>query len=132
MRERPLILLIDDEEIFLEIASTKLQEDGFDTLITHAAEEALRRAEELQPDLVLSDIYMPPGPNGWELALQLRHNPKTRDIPIAFFSSLRDPWMEVSQEAREAIRKELAGIQIFSKMDDVDRLGAVILPLIKK
>ena len=61
MREHPLILLIDDEDNFLEIASVKLQANGFETIIVHTVPEALSKAEELLPDVILSDIYMPPG-----------------------------------------------------------------------
>lgn len=119
MRDHPLVLLIDDEEVFLEIASMKLKEDGFEIVITHSVHEAITKAEQLQPDLILSDIYMPPGPNGWDLALALKRNPRTKHIKIAFFSSLRDPSMELTQSNRAIVMKELKGIPVFSKMDDV-------------
>jgi CheY-like chemotaxis protein len=127
MRERPLILLIDDE-VFLEIASVKLLSDGFEVKITRSVSEALEKAEEFQADLVLSDIYMPPGPNGWEFALALRRNPKTKQIKIAFFSSLRDPAMEFPQSTRAIILSELKDIPIFSKMNDVEYWTNKLLP----
>jgi len=129
MREKPLILLIDDEEIFLEIASVKLNAEGFETVITHEVSEALAKAEELQPDLVLSDIYMPPGPNGWDLALALRRNQKTRNIKLAFFTSLRDPLLEL-QADRERVVAEIGRVTFFSKSDDVDTLASGIRALV--
>ena len=122
MRDHPLILLIDDEEEFLEIASIKLMAEGFETVITHTVSEALSRAEELQPDLILSDVYMPPGPSGWELALAVKHNPKLKDVRFALFTSLRDPMTELAPGERAKMMIELKGIPIFSKIDDVAEL----------
>src|ERR1700734_4141988 len=117
MRDHPLVLLIDDEEIFLEIASMKLREDGFEVEITHTVTEALAKAEESLPDLILSDIYMPPGPNGWEFALAVRRDPKLKNTKFAFFSSLRDPQAEIPQAYRAELMSKLSDIAFFSKTD---------------
>ncbi len=117
MREHPLVLLIDDEEDFLEIASVQLRSEGFDTVITRSVDEALTKAEELLPDLILSDIYMPPGPSGWEFAMAVRRNPKIQRIQFAFFTSLRDPMAEIPQAERARLAEELAGVVFFSKLD---------------
>ena len=129
MREKPLVLLVDDEMIFLEIASVKLQGRGFETILTQDVRDAILKAETLLPDLVLSDIYMAPGPSGWDLALELRRNPKTHEIKIAFFTSLRDPWMELKQKKEEVVA-ELGKITFFSKMDDVEVLADRVISLI--
>ncbi len=118
-----LILLVDDEEEFLEIASLKLKGKGFETMTTTDGRIALAKAEELQPALVLSDIFMVPGPSGWELALELHRNPKTRAIKLAFFTSLRNPWAEIPVEARDKVAAELGHPVFLSKVDDVERLG---------
>lgn len=122
MREEPLVLIVDDEAVFLEIASKKLQADGFATALAEDARDALAKAEALLPDLVLSDIYMPPGPSGWELAIELHRNPKTREIKFAFFTSLRDPWMEFGG-SRARVTAELGNVTFLSKNDDVPLLG---------
>jgi len=131
MREKPLVLLVDDEEVFLEIASVQLTSKGFETQIAKDVEEALQKAEELLPDLVLSDIYMPPGPNGWDLAFELHQNPKTREVRIAFFTSLRDPWSELVTNRRQLLG-ELRNITFLSKTDDVDLLAERVGELIGK
>jgi CheY-like chemotaxis protein len=130
MRDHPLILLIDDEEDFLEIASVKLQADGFETIITHTISEALSKAEELLPDLILSDIYMPPGPSGWELALEVHRNPRLRSVKFAFFSSLRDPMADVDQSVRVRVMTELKGIPVLSKIDDIEELDKRVKALL--
>lgn len=124
------MLLLDDEEVFLEIASMKLREGGFAVEVSHTVTEALAKAEELLPDLILSDIYMPPGPNGWELALAVRRDPKLKDIKFAFFTSLRDPAMELAQADRARIMNELRGVVFFNKTD-IAGLSAGISEIIK-
>jgi CheY-like chemotaxis protein len=132
MRDQPLILLVDDEDEFLEIASLKLKGKGFETVTTNDGRVALVKAEELQPDLVLSDIYMVPGPNGWEVALALHRNPKTRGIKLAFFTSLRDPWVEIPHEARDKVAAELGHPVFLSKIDDVEQLPARVNEIISQ
>jgi CheY-like chemotaxis protein len=123
VRTQPLVLIVDDETDFLEIASRKLAGSGLETFVTTDGYEAIAKAEELQPDLVLSDVYMIPGPNGWELALELHRNPRTRNIKLVFFTTLSDPWTEIPIEARLAISKELGTVTVFSKVSDVETLG---------
>jgi len=131
MREKPLVLLVDDEEMFLEIASVQLQSGGFDVQLARGANEAARKAEEITPDLVLADIYMPPGPNGWDLAIELHRNPKTREVRVAFFTSLSDPWSELVNNRRQLLG-ELSSITFLSKTDDVAVLAQRVAELIGK
>jgi len=130
MRERPLVLLVDDEEVFLEIASMSLQAGGFETATVCGSEHALQKVEELLPDMVLSDIYMAPGPSGWDLALDLRHDPRTRDIKFAFFTSLRDPWLEFESDKKRMVA-ELGSVTFFSKIDDVGDLAKDVSRLLE-
>jgi len=122
MRERTLVLLVDDEEIFLEIAAMQLRASGFDAEIARGFAEGLSKAESLQPDVILSDIYMPPGPSGWDLAFALYKNPATRDIKFAFFTSLRDPWSELAENQRAIAKAQFSQIRFFSKTGDLDEL----------
>jgi len=131
MRKRPLILLVDDEESFLEIASIKLKAYGFDTVPASGAHEGMRQAEALLPDFVLSDIFMPPGPSGWELALALRKHPKTSNIKFAFFTSVRDPWLELERDPHE-VAAELGTVIFLDKDKDLSTLGERIKSLLKE
>ena len=123
MRPQPLVLLVDDEEQFLEIASLKLRPLGFEIAAANGGREAFEKAAELRPDLVLSDVYMSPGPNGWELALELRRDPRTRDIKLAFFTSLSDPWREIPPGERRAVASELGPVAVLSKTADIECLA---------
>ncbi|MEK7630285.1 MAG: response regulator [Patescibacteria group bacterium] len=90
MENKPIILLVDDEENFLEVASVKLRSGGFEVVTANNAIDAISKAEEFQPDLILSDVNMPPGISGLELENALRKNPKTSELKIAFLTVLHD------------------------------------------
>jgi hypothetical protein len=78
----------------------------------------------------LSDIYMPPGPNGWQFALAVRKDPRIKDIKFAFFTSLRDPTMELKPSERSQVLSELKDVPFFSKIDDVDVLDKKVRSLL--
>ena len=130
MREKPLILLVDDDPDFLEIVSLKLRSSGFDAEVAHNAVESLRRTEELQPDLILMDIHMP-GSTGTDAALAVKQNPKTKDIHIAFLSSLNDPWPAMKGE-KDRISGELGMDAFLSKTDDLNDLVRQIREILAK
>ena len=118
MREKPLILLVDDEESFLEIMSAKLDASGYDTARAHSEAEALIEVERLMPDMVLMDIHVP-GPTATDAALAIKQNPKTRNMKIAFFTSLRDPWPAI-QGDKQKISSELGMQDFIEKTENLD------------
>lgn len=120
MREKPLILLVDDEENFLEIMSAKLDASGFETARAHNETEALEQAERLLPDMILMDIHMP-GATGTDAALAIKQNPKLQGMKIAFLTSLKDPWPAIKGE-RDKVSQELGMEDFFEKTEDLDTL----------
>lgn len=120
MRTPPLILVVDDEESFREIMSIKLKASGFEVRAVTSGEESLIEVEKTQPDLVLMDIHMG-GMPGTEAALALKQNPKTKDIKIAFLSSLNDPWPAMGGEKND-VSKELGMEAFLDKGQDLDEL----------
>ena len=65
------ILIVDDNEHFLEIASASLEREGLDVVGTaRTRTEAIQRAEETRPDLVLADIGLG-SESGFDVAREL-------------------------------------------------------------
>ena len=120
MRNPPLILVVDDEESFREIMSIKLKASGFEVATVASGEEALIAAEKILPDLILMDIHMG-GMPGTEAAMALKQNLKTKDLKIAFLSSLNDPWPAMSGEKND-VSKELGMEAFLDKGMDLDEL----------
>jgi two-component system, OmpR family, alkaline phosphatase synthesis response regulator PhoP len=130
MREKPLVLLVDDEPNFLEIMSIKLGASGFEPVVAHNAEEAMEAAKKLQPDLVLMDVHMP-GATGTDAALSIKQNPETKNIKIAFLSSLKDPWPR-TQASRDGITKEIGVEDFIDKSDDLDKIVTQVRQLLSR
>ena len=120
MREKPLFLIVDDEKDFLEIMTAKFQSAGFDVAVAHNGTEAVKAAKELLPDLVLMDIHMP-NETGTDVALTIKQDPATRNLKIAFLTSLKDPWPAMTGE-REKISRELGMDDFLEKGEDLEVL----------
>jgi CheY-like chemotaxis protein len=71
--ERPVILVAEDEVLVRILISDVLQDEGYKVLEAADAREAMR-VLEARPDVhvVVTDVEMPPGPSGIELAQQVR------------------------------------------------------------
>jgi DNA-binding response OmpR family regulator len=52
-------LVIDDEKYVLELIEIYLQDEGFEALTVHTEQEAMKKFEQEEPDLVIMDIHMP-------------------------------------------------------------------------
>ena len=90
MTDKPLILAVDDEEDFLEIASVYLRSSGFQaaTLATTDSVHLIRRCVELQPVLALIDVYDAGEPTGVDLAAALKNDVRTSHIKVILWSSV--------------------------------------------
>jgi CheY-like chemotaxis protein len=130
MRERPLVLIVDDEDSFLETMSTKLALAGFDVAVAHNGLGGVNKAENLMPDLVLMDIRMP-GMTGTDAALVIKQNPKTKDVKVAFLTNMKNPWPTVSVEQRK-LSKALGMEDYIEKTEDLDVITEKVKKLISK
>ncbi len=83
----PRVLVVDDEEDFLELTEMFLSSDGFQVMKAKSASEALWMALKTPPDLVFLDLMLP-GANGFQVLHALRAEPETRDIPVFACSAL--------------------------------------------
>lgn len=70
-RQRPLVLVVDDEESYRQALLAGLEQEGFSVEVAADAHEALRTFQRVRPDLVLVDIMLP-DLSGIELCRQLR------------------------------------------------------------
>ena len=86
MRERPLVLAVDDEAYIRRLLTVNLAADGYDVITAASGEEALKLLEEHQPDLVILDIMMP-GMDGLEL---LEHIRERSSVPVLMLTAKGD------------------------------------------
>ncbi len=75
------IIIIEDNLLNLELATNLLEANGFVVASAQTAEEGLRLAHELLPDLVLMDISLP-GMDGLSATKLLKGDPATRQLIV--------------------------------------------------
>jgi twitching motility two-component system response regulator PilH len=81
-----LVLIVDDSPTDVHVMQRALEQGGFVTAAAADGDEAIRKARELRPDLILMDIVMP-GVNGFQATRQLSSDPQTRSIPVIIVTS---------------------------------------------
>jgi CheY-like chemotaxis protein len=70
---RGCVLIVEDDSVVAELAAGMLNEIGFEAIVTHSAKEALERLSgDRRPTMVFTDIVMPGGMSGIELARKVR------------------------------------------------------------
>ena len=80
------ILVVDDEAYILNIMDFSLDSEGFRVITAANGEEALRRASELLPDLIVLDVMMPKV-DGFEVCRALKAKKETEKIPIILLTA---------------------------------------------
>jgi len=92
-REKPLILVVDDQATVIKILSSMLV-PNYDVCVATDGLKAIETAKTQIPDLILLDNLMP-GITGVETCLALKLDPITRKIPVIFVTAMDDKHNEV-------------------------------------
>ena len=84
-----VVLIVDDVPDNLSMLHDALDESGYVVLVATNGEQALQRAVQARPDIVLLDALMP-GMDGFEVARRLKADERTAAIPIVFMTGLAE------------------------------------------
>lgn len=68
---KPRVLVVDDERVIADTLSIILNKNGFDASAVYSGSAAVSRAQEIKPELVISDVIMD-DMNGIEAAIRIR------------------------------------------------------------
>jgi twitching motility two-component system response regulator PilH len=80
------ILVVDDSATDRQYLTDLLVKSGFQVTGSDSADDAIAKARQLKPDLVLMDVVMP-GQNGFQATRTLTHDAATKNIPVIICSS---------------------------------------------
>lgn len=97
--DEPLVLVVDDYQDALEMYAEGLRVSGYRVVEARTGLEAVARARELEPAVILMDLSLP-GIDGWEATRQLKADPATHHIPVVAITGHASP--EASGLARAA------------------------------
>lgn len=118
--ESPLVLIIDDEKDFRDIAEAKLLSAGFSVKTAENAAQGIELARKLKPAIILMDVQMP-NKDGIQATIELTEDPQTSDIRIIFLTNLGDTWPSVTEVNRK-FAQEIGAMDYFKKSGSYDVL----------
>ena len=116
------LLVVDDEPNIVELLSASLRFAGYDVSTASNGTEALKKAREIDPDLVVLDVMMP-GLDGFDVVRRLRAD--DRHVPVLFLT------------ARDAVEDKVKGLQTggddyVTKPFSLDELVARVRALLRR
>ncbi|UHH10957.1 Hpt domain-containing protein [Luteimonas fraxinea] len=85
-RAVPLVMVVDDSVTMRKVTGRVLERHNFEVVAAKDGLDALERMDERVPDLMLLDIEMP-RMDGYELATQMKADPRLRDVHIMMITS---------------------------------------------
>ncbi len=120
LTNKPLVLIMDDEDDFPEIIGAKLHSLGIATTHLKKPDGLIDTVIKEKPALILMDINMP-GVQGTELVLDLKQNDATKAVPVVFLTNSKEPWPGMHGSQLD-VAKEIGALDFLQKTDDLDVL----------
>lgn len=122
------VLVVDDILPNVKLLEAKLMAEYYDVITATSGEEALRKVETDNPDLVLLDVMMP-GMDGFEVCTRIKENPKIAHIPVVMVTALSDAADRVKgleSGADDFLSKPVNDIALMARVRSLVRLKMII------
>ena len=134
MKDKPVILVVDDQFQNIELLEAYLVPQGYEIIEASSGEEALEKLSHNSIDLVLLDIMMP-GMSGIEVLEKLRADEKTRFIPVVMVTVLKET--EDKVKALEAgcddfISKPFNKVELLARVKSILKISYYLRQLDEK
>ena len=84
------VLVIDDDQDFLDINRVVLEKAGYTVDTATTPEEGLQKVKDGTPDLVVLDVMMPHGYEGFDVAKKIREDLKLMRLPVVILTSVHE------------------------------------------
>jgi DNA-binding response OmpR family regulator len=124
----PRILIADDDDGLRHLLRLVLCREGFEVIEAADGPEALARAYDSSPSLVLLDVMMP-GLDGFDVCRKLRSDQRTHRLPIVFVTAIDDIKQRneaLKLGADDCIKKPIGPRDLVTRVRDVmERRGVI-------
>lgn len=87
------VLVADDSLTIRKVIGMVLGNEDFQLTLVDNGLEAIQRARDLRPDVVVADVMMP-GKSGYEVCQTLKSDPNTAHIPVMLLAGTFEPFDE--------------------------------------
>lgn len=81
------VLLVEDDSMIVEMYKLRLEEGGFEVIVTDKGSEAIELAAKDQPDIILLDIILPEI-DGFAILQSIKADGSTKNIPVLLLTNL--------------------------------------------
>ncbi len=123
------ILVVDDLEANRRLLEAKLTAEYYEVLTARRGEEAVQLAKRERPDLILLDVMMPGGIDGFEACRRIKAQAETRHIPVVMATTLDDRDNKVrglQAGAEEFLTKPIDDVHLLARVKSLVGLKVVI------
>jgi CheY-like chemotaxis protein len=117
------LLLADDSVTIQKVIELTFADEGVRVVAFGNGEEAIAHLDEVAPDIVLADVYMP-GKSGFEVCQHIKHSEKHKHIPVMLLVGSFEPFDEV--EARRVGADDILTKPFQSIRRLIDRVGSLV------
>lgn len=125
MNMHPKLLLVEDEEVLRRMYVKKLMSESFDVLEAGDGNQALTHAKNDKPDLILLDVMLPGGMNGFDILEILRRDEGTKNIPVIMLTNLSS-----EEETAKTIGVQGYFVKANTSLDDlVTKIKEILAPV---
>ncbi len=121
MKEKPYVLIVDDDPNIAHLVQLYLEKEGFEVKIAARGDDALAEFRKLPPDLMLLDLMLP-GMDGWQVLKAIR---KTSSIPIIMLTAKDETFDKV-------LGLELGADDYITKPFDAKELAARVKAVLRR
>jgi CheY-like chemotaxis protein len=83
------ILVVDDDNAFVESVTAVLEGDGHTITAAHNGADGFRMAKKDKPDLMILDVMMTNDSEGFEVARKLHEDAETKNMPVVMITGIR-------------------------------------------
>jgi len=127
----PIILIIDDDPYFHDIAKRKLADEKFRVISALGGTEGIEKAKSVEPDVILLDILMP-DKDGWKVLQELKADDELKAVPVIVISTLDDDNSTQSLGAKAFLKKPVEKDELLSNIkkifsEEIDGKRALII-----
>lgn len=106
-----IVLVIDDDPTIHDLMRRILTKEGFQVCCALSAEEGLRLARQLHPDVITLDVMIP-GVDGWTLLSILKNDPDLAAIPVILLTMIDNKSMGYALGASDYLTKPIEREQL--------------------
>lgn len=113
------ILFIEDDQPLALAYKRKFTQAGYQVEIADDGQNGLSKASKFQPNIIILDIILPGGMNGFDVLRQLKLTEETKNIPVLMMTNLAEEGQSAKQEGAEEYLLKV-NVSLQSLLDKVE------------